>query len=397
MCHLLAVGQLQNANRRMTSQAPASCPVLQRETLFRSGDGAYRIPALLYLPQQRTLLAFSERRLSKRDEHAELIVLRRGSYDPSTHQVQWQAQEVVSQAQLVGHRSMNPCPLYDEKTGALFLFFIAVPGQVSENHQINTKVNMTRLCQVTSTNHGETWSPVRDLTSTAIGSAHKEWATFGVGPGHCLQLRNKMQTLVLPAYAYRSLNSLQKPSPFAFCFLSHDHGHTWERGHFVDLSTLECQVAEVGVGEKSVVYLNARSILKARVQAKSVNCGLDFLESQAVGKLVEPHHGCHGSVVGFPHPHAGSASSDTWLLYTHPTDPEKRSNLGVYLNKRPLDPTAWSEPSLLVTGSCAYSDLQSMGFGPDGTPLFGCLFEANDYEEIIFLLFTLNQAFPAEF
>lgn len=66
----------------------ASCPVLQREKVFQSGDHIYRIPALLYLPQQETLLAFAEERTSKKDEHAKLIVLRRGSYDATTRQVQ---------------------------------------------------------------------------------------------------------------------------------------------------------------------------------------------------------------------------------------------------------------------------------------------------------------------
>lgn len=65
-----------------------SCPVLQRERVFQSGALVYRIPALLYLPQQKTLLAFAEERTSKKDEHAKLIVLRRGSYDTSTRQVQ---------------------------------------------------------------------------------------------------------------------------------------------------------------------------------------------------------------------------------------------------------------------------------------------------------------------
>ncbi|XP_004701900.1 sialidase-2 [Echinops telfairi] len=380
----------------MASRPTAPCPVLQRDSLFRSGDHAYRIPALLYLPQKKVLLAFAERRVSKRDEHAELIVLRRGAYDGSAHQVQWQDQEVVAQAQLAGHRSMNPCPLYDEKTGTLFLFFIAIPGQVSEHHQLHTRVNVAKLCQVTSLDHGRTWSPPRDLTGATIGSAHGDWATFAVGPGHCLQLHNKTHSLVLPAYAYRNLQAHRAPVPFAFCFLSHNHGHTWECGHFVAQDTLECQVAEVGAGEKSVVYLNARSFRRTRVQAESTNNGLTFKTAQPVRKLVEPPHGCHGSTVAFPSPHAEPASSDRWLLYTHPTDPSQRINLGTYLNKRPLDPSAWSEPSLLAVGSCAYSDLQSMGSGPDGSPQFGCLYEFNDYQEVIFLLFTLKQAFPSE-
>ncbi|XP_039090494.1 sialidase-2 isoform X1 [Hyaena hyaena] len=383
--------------RHLLPSPMASSPSLQRDTVFQSGVHAYRIPALLYLPQQKTLLAFVEQRISKKDEHAEVIVMRRGSYDAATHRVQWHAQEVVAQAQLEGHRSMNPSPVYDEMTGTLFLFFIAIPGQVSEHHQLHTRVNMTQLCQVTSTDHGKSWSPATDLTSLAIGADHKEWATFAVGPGHCLQLHNKTQSLVVPAYAYRNLHPLKRPSPFAFCFISHDHGHTWQRGNFVAPDTVECQVAEVGGAEQRVVYLNARSPLRARVQAESTNEGLDFKEAQLVEQLVEPPHGCHGSVISFPSPRAGADASEKWLLYTHPTDPGHRVNLGVYLNKRLPGPTAWSEPTLLATGSCAYSDLQSMGTGPDGSPQFGCLYESENYEAVTFLMFTLKQAFPAEF
>ncbi|XP_043317950.1 sialidase-2 [Cervus canadensis] len=375
----------------------ASCPVLQREKVFQSGDHIYRIPALLYLPQQETLLAFAEERTSKKDEHAKLIVLRRGSYDATTRQVQWHSQEAVSQAQLQGYRSMNPSPLHDETTGTIFLFFIAIPGQVSEHHQLESRVNMTRLCQVTSRDHGRSWSPAIDLTDSVIASAHSDWATFAVGPGHCLQLHNPTRSLVVPAYAYRCLSSLQAPSPSAFCLVSHDHGSTWARGSFVAQGTLECQVAEVGDGQQRVVYLNARSPFRVRVQAQSANNGLDFNQSQSVQKLVEPPHGCQGSIIGFPSPHAGSEPPAWWLLYTHPTDPQQRSNLGVYLNRWPPTPATWSEPTLLAPGSCAYSDLQSMGTGPDGSPQFGCLYESNDYKEIVFVMFTLKQAFPAEF
>lgn len=73
----------------------ASLPILQKETVFKSGAQAYRIPALLYLPKQKTLLAFAERRKSKKDEDAELIVLRRGSYDESTHLVQVRQDEAT--------------------------------------------------------------------------------------------------------------------------------------------------------------------------------------------------------------------------------------------------------------------------------------------------------------
>lgn len=293
---------------------------------------------------------------------------------------------------------MNPSPLYDEQTGTLFLFFIAVPKHVSELQQLHTGVNVTRLCQVASADHGRSWGPARDLTGAAVGPAHEAWATFAVGPGHCLQLHDAARSLVVPAYAYRKGHGPRGPRPSAFCFRSRDHGLTWERGNFVAPDTLECQVAEVGAARQRVVYLNARSPLRARVQAESANDGLDFQGAQPVRELVEPPRGCHGSVVGFPSPRAaGSEPSGRWLLYTHPTDPQRRADLGAYLNTRPPAPEAWSPPALLAAGSCAYSDLQSLGAGPDGSPQFGCLYESDHYEEIVFLMFTLKQAFPGAF
>lgn len=66
----------------------ASLPVLQEETLFRKGFWSYRIPALLYVPQSCTILAFAEERQDEVDEHAKLIAMRRGTYDGTTHRVQ---------------------------------------------------------------------------------------------------------------------------------------------------------------------------------------------------------------------------------------------------------------------------------------------------------------------
>lgn len=68
---------------------------------------------------------------------------------------------------------MNPCPVYDEFTGTLFLFFIAVLGHTSESYQLVTGKNVTRLCYTCSTDDGDTWSPVTDLTKRVIGETIK--------------------------------------------------------------------------------------------------------------------------------------------------------------------------------------------------------------------------------
>lgn len=66
---------------------------------------------------------------------------------------------------------MNPCPVLDEHSGTIFLFFIAVLGHTPEAVQIATGKNAARLCCVTSCDTGLTWGSVRDLTEEAIGAA----------------------------------------------------------------------------------------------------------------------------------------------------------------------------------------------------------------------------------
>ncbi|NXX11107.1 NEUR2 protein, partial [Podargus strigoides] len=378
----------------------ASFPVLEQETLFQNGSWSYRIPALLYLPRFSIILAFAEEREDVVDENAKLIAMRRGVHNPATQHVQWSSMEAIVSAQLKDHRSMNPCPVYDEVSGKLILFFIAVPGKISEYHQLRTKINLVRLCYVVSMDQGLTWSTAQDITDSTISSEYKNWATFAVGPGHALQLHDEARSLVIPAYAYRILDPKQYPTPQAFCFISSDHGTTWEMGNFVEgKSTVECQVAEVKTCGKKVLYCNARSTSGARIQAVSYDDGVDFERGQRVENLVEPPSGCHGSVIAFPPP-LHIRCRDSWLLFSHPTDPKSRRDLGIYLNKSPLNPARWTNPSILFKGLCAYSDLQYMGLGPDGSPMFSCLFEygtQQDYEEIIFVMFTLKQAFPSEF
>jgi len=80
---------------------------------------------------------------------------------------------VLGAAFLPGHRSMNPCPVYDEFTDTLFLFFIAVLGHTSESYQLATGNNVTRLCYICSTDDGVTWTPVTDLTTKVIGDTIK--------------------------------------------------------------------------------------------------------------------------------------------------------------------------------------------------------------------------------
>nr|XP_033487127.1 sialidase-4 [Epinephelus lanceolatus] len=410
----------------------------------------YRVPALLYLPRSRSFLAFCEERLSPSDSEAHLLVMRKGTF--YRNYVEWEDMRVLGTAFLPGHRSMNPCPVYDEFTGTLFLFFIAVLGHTSESYQLVTGKNVTRLCYICSTDDGDTWSHLTDLTKRVIGDTIKEWATFALGPGHGIQL--KSGRLLIPAYAYHieckeCFGQLCQTSPHAFCFHSDTHGRTWRFGEAVPVpESLECQMVSVDEEDgTNVLYCNARSPLGYRVQALSLDDGAVFQEGQLVQRLVEPRNGCHGSIVGFPAPlhlyhsldqhlhqpvhhsrhwtscmtnsnHTISPSPNittsastapspanhpdfltpTWVVYSHPTWTTARKDLGVFLSLFPRDPDSWRGPWVIYEGPSAYSDLAYLELTPlPGAPpavAFACLFECGTstaYDEICFSIFTLYE------
>uniref|UniRef100_A0A8C5FAM9 exo-alpha-sialidase n=1 Tax=Gadus morhua TaxID=8049 RepID=A0A8C5FAM9_GADMO len=341
----------------------------------------YRVPALLFLPRSNSFLAFCEERLSPSDSEAHLLVLRRGTF----YRNYVEDLRVLGTAHLPGHRSMNPCPVYDEFTGTLFLLFIAVLGHVSESFQLVSGKNVTRLCCVSSTDGGATWGPATDLTQAVIGDTIKEWATFALGPGHGIQL--KSGRLLVPAYAYqidcrRCLSQLCQTTPRSFCFHSDTHGSSWRLGEAVPgPDSVECQVVSVDAEDGgSLLYCNARSPLGCRVQALSLDRGAAFQPGQLVPRLVEPRNGCHGSVVGFPPGQSpGNFLPPTWVVYSHPTWPDARRDLGVYLSPFPRDPDSWAGPWVIYEGPSAYSDLAYLELSGTRTA----------YDEISFCLFTL--------
>uniref|UniRef100_A0A8C5MNV5 exo-alpha-sialidase n=1 Tax=Leptobrachium leishanense TaxID=445787 RepID=A0A8C5MNV5_9ANUR len=407
-----------------------------RTVLFeREKNGVtYRVPALIYIPRWATMLAFAEERLSADDAHANLLVLRRGTF--YRNYVEWEDMKALETALMPGHRSMNPCPIYDDFTGQLFLFFIAVLGRTTESYQIVTGRNLARLCYVTSLDQGRSWSNITDLTLEVIGKSVKEWATFALGPGHGIQL--KSGRLLIPAYTYHiecrnCFGILCRTTPKAFAFRSDDHGRSWKLGELIpNLQTLECQMVSVDEEDgNNIVYCNARSSLGFRVQAVSSDEGVEFQQGQLVEKLAETSGGCHGSVIGFPAPlslhsrnyaHNFTQASSTkcqmrfqnavehfqnptWVLYSHPTSSHSRVNLGVYLSPYPRDSDSWVGPWVIYEGPSAYSDLtylelSSGEFGQMDSPpttVFACLYEnglKSPYEQISFSIFTLCDLCP---
>ncbi|MEE6521099.1 hypothetical protein FKM82_019163, partial [Ascaphus truei] len=325
----------------------------------------------------------------------------------------WEHMIALTSAKLPGHRTMNPCPVYDAESGTVFLFFICVRSNCSEMFQILTGKNAARLCYITSSDHGETWSRLIDVTEEVIGGDLKNCATLAVGPGHGIQAQSGR--LIIPAYLYyihsrvRCLPIPCKTKPHSFTFYSDDHGRSWRKGRMLwKQRSGECEVAELECSDGScLLYCSARTREHYRVEAVSSNQGMDFGKTHYCKKLCEPPNGCQGSVVSYlaQEENRQRDQSDTsakagesfpendilsWLIYSHPTSRKRREDLGIYLNKSPLVPSSWNHPWIMNKGPCGYSDLAACQ--DSGT--FGCLFETgveDACEKITFRRFTLEE------
>ncbi|XP_023656267.1 sialidase-3 isoform X2 [Paramormyrops kingsleyae] len=332
-----------------TPKAPPAKTVLFQQQ--RPGGLTYRIPSLTYIKDgdERILLAIAEKRSTPCDTDAEILVMRKGKLHLNGT-AEWSSIRELSSASLPKHRTMNPCVVREKISETLFLFFICIPKNVSETQQICRGKNAARLCYISSTDKGENWSKVTDLTESVIG---------------------------------RQIHS-------------EDRGETWHISKPVKKNSAECEVAEIIDGSaNSHVYCNARSSKGHRVEAVGESDRADFDRCNSARALVEQHHGCQGSVIGFPAPNTDQGGDmQTWLLFSHPTNCKKRKDLGVYVNRKPLCPSDWQKPWIICPGPSAYSDLTYCA----DLGLFACLLECgqkHENEQIAFVSFPLHDVLEA--
>ncbi|XP_073322803.1 sialidase-3-like [Pagrus major] len=359
---------------------PSHQKIQEERIVFLSKvNEVYRIPSLFYDSDKKIFMAFAEQRSTTDDASTKHLVLKTGTLkkEESTgvRTIEWSELKVVKEAHLDGYRPMNPCPVYEKTSKTLFLFFICVPNCVTESWQRFTGHNEARPCYITTKDGGLTWSGVTDLSHLPD---IKRWATFAVGPGHGLQTESGK--LIIPTYAYASRStsycciSCFRAVPHALTLCSNDKGSSWHFSKLIETKSVECEMAEVSDDH---VYCNARS--KGGYRVEAIDTGAGFKTLPSAKKLVETGGGCQGSVVSFPALSEGAmadSSQNKWLLYTHPSDQSNRINLGVYLNKSPQDPNAWSKPWIINSGPSGYSDL---AYIEDGW--FACLMECGVQKE----------------
>uniref|UniRef100_A0A3Q2V412 exo-alpha-sialidase n=1 Tax=Haplochromis burtoni TaxID=8153 RepID=A0A3Q2V412_HAPBU len=230
---------------------------LQKQTLFTSNETAgnvYRIPALLYERESKTLFAFAEQRKTSDNASGEKLVIRTGKIKEGSSKKT--VGVILKEVEKVNNK--------------LFLFFICVEDAITEMYQKENCDNRTRLCFITSEDLGETWSDVTDLTDKL--NEIKNWSTFAVGPGHGIPAESGR--LIIPVYAYTSFCCkpcfLPNSKSYALSLYSGSHGKNWKFGELFNTVSVECEIVEIS---KDHIYCNARNVGGYRVEAVRVTEG----------------------------------------------------------------------------------------------------------------------------
>ncbi len=344
--------------------------------VFTSGSEGYpsiRIPAVI-VTRTGTVLAFAEGRMRPADQAENDIILKRSTDGGLT----WSPLKVLHEDGV--HSLNNPTVVQERNSGRVFLWYQRIPGHLKE-HSKNTATGLEgpdiyRNFMVTSDDDGLTWSAPQDVTATT--KRPDRATTIASGPGIGIQLRRGPHRgrLIIPF----------NEGPYGiwqnYAVFSDDAGKTWTYGDDVPGAMVpdgkggersqinEVQMVELADGS---VFLNSRQFAGAKVRRSAVSQdgGRTWSAVQEIPDLPDPS--CMASTIRDVFPDGTIPGR----LYHSGPDSTKRERGTLYLSQD--EGKTWPVKRVLYPGAFAYSVLTRF---PDGT--LGCLFEADNYQRIVF-------------
>lgn len=350
-----------------------------RTTVFASGTDGYhtfRIPSVIRA-DNGDLLAFAEGRRNGRGDSGDIDLVMRRSEDGgatwSKLRVLWADGDNVCG---------NPCPVVDHKTGAIVMLATHNLGRDHESQIIAGKSQGSRtVWLLRSDDHGRTWTQPTEITgSTKLPN----WTWYATGPGAGIQLERGEHKgrLVVPCDHIEA----QTRHYYSHVVYSDDGGATWQLGgsspqHQVN----ECEVVERGDGS---LLLNMRNYDRAQQRRQvcvSADGGATFAGQRHDEALVEPI--CQASLrrVSWP-----EGDAPGLIAFSNPAHAGRRENLTLRVSRNDGETWPWSK--VLHPGGSAYSCLVALPPAA-GAPRVGCLFEADGYRTIDFVIVDLSEAY----
>ena len=348
--------------------------------VFESGQEGYhtyRIPAIIKAANG-DLLAFAEGRKNGRGDAGDIDLVMKRSTDKGKT---WSALQLVQDefSDPSGNITIgNPAPVVDNLDPRH-------PGRIWMPFTRNNR----RVFTIYSDDHGATWSPRVEITSTAKDPA---WRWYATGPVHAIQLERGPHAgrLIIP-----SDHGIGSTTHYgAHVVYSDDHGLTWELGAVDTHSAADPVHPNENVAIELVdgrIYFNARdqggSSIGTRAIAYSSDGGLTFdAPFTADPNIITPV--VQNAAMRFAATDRGDA--ENILIYSNPGQPSSRRDLTIQVSFD--EGTTWVKDTLIHPGPAAYSDLVKIDKNTIGT-----LYEAGAslYQEILFGYFDLDALDPA--
>ncbi|MDP9824987.1 sialidase family protein [Kineosporia succinea] len=219
------------------STPPAVVPASDEQTAVISVNtgGRARIPAVVRCDDD-SLVIFAEHRWNGDADAGHIGTVARRSTDGG---ISWGPQFFVADD---GVNTLgNPVPIVDRSTGRLHLLLTGNRATDTEK-EINegTSEDTRRVYRTFSDDHGVTWAPVAEITSSVKDPA---WRWYATGPGGAEQLAGGR--LLVPCNHFDPALSTWR----AHVIYSDDHGETWRIGGLIETDrTNEIQTAQLPDG-----------------------------------------------------------------------------------------------------------------------------------------------------
>lgn len=348
--------------------------------VFISGQDAYstyRIPSLAL--NDEFIFAFAEGRRHGSADHGEIsIVLKRSKDWGKT----WS--NMITVVESAGESAQNPTPVWVDGAEKMILLFTKRTVGSDTEYMIRngTSEGYMGVYKTESFDLGLTWTEPMEITDKV---KKEEWNWYAVGPGGAIIMTYNTDhkgRIIVPAN--HSLNQGSGNEYLgAHIIWSDDNGNTWNIGaaDSKGASTVnpnETAVVELNNGD---LYCNTRNhsgedSIAHRAIAISSDGGLTF------DSLFRHEPGLTTPIV-----HASLARSKTSVFFVAPYHWNDRINLSLWIS---TDETAsWQYNRLLHEGPSAYSSVCMVG--PNA---LGVLFEAGNYEKIVFKSIPLKHGQP---
>ena len=344
--------------------------------VFRSGTEGYasiRIPAVV-TTKAGTVLAFAEGRVRAADQAENDIVMKR-SRDGGRS---WSALRVLQDD---GANSLNnPTVVQERESGRIFLWYQRIPAHLKEQSGETATgyegPGVYRNLVLTSEDDGLTWTGPQDLTTSTKRPTRA--TTIASGPGMGIQLsRGAHRNRLLIPFNEGPFGRWQNYAVF-----SDDGGKSWTYGEDVPGALVpdgkggeRSQINEVQFAELSdgSVMLDSRQFAGAKVRRTSVSQdgGRSWSPVAEMAEVTDPS--CMASI--FRHTFAEGGRLGR-LLHSGP-DSKQRARGTLWLSSD--EGKTWPVKRVLYPGAFAYSVLTGLA---DGS--LGCLFEADNYQRIVF-------------